>query len=111
TTNTTSWAFFSATRCGRGWTLRALNNANLVGFFLPVALLWQAPQDCLDLAHLDRRDPLAALQASLEAVEDVLPHRPRGNKPPGPLAATLELPLEVPLPGEPLGAQEAPLPR
>src|SRR5207237_571143 len=54
-------------------------------------------------------DPFAAAVAALQTVVDVLPHFQRRLQAARPLAAALELPLEPPLAGEFVDAQEAPL--
>src|SRR5207253_5343163 len=69
-----------------------------------LAPVLQKPFDLFDVLVAD---PLTATIAAAQAVQDVLPHRPRRFPVLHPIAAPLQFPLEAPLPGPLLGAQEA----
>src|SRR5437016_3313226 len=66
-------------------------------------------EEALDLFDVLVADALAAAIAAAQAIQDVLPHRPRRFQVLRPVAAPLQFPLETPLPGPLLGAQEATL--
>src|SRR5947208_1522658 len=68
-------------------------------------------QEALDLLDVLVADALAAAIAAAQAVQDVLPHRPCRFQVLRPVAASLQFPLEAPLAGPLLGAQEAALSR
>src|SRR5207248_1583302 len=69
------------------------------------------PEEALDLLDILVADALATAIAATQAVEDMLPHRPRRFQVLRPVAASLQFPFEAPRAGPLLGAQEAPLSR
>src|SRR5262249_25200500 len=77
-----------------------------LSFRVEVARHRQVAEDALHLGEVVVVHALAAAVAALQAVEYVLPHLARRQQAVRPLAAALGLPLEAPLPGELVGAEE-----